>query len=416
MPLVAAKCSNCGASLQVDSSKEAAVCQYCGTPYITEKAINYYNTTNNINANVVNIYGANSTDFEIQAGILIKYRGASADVVIPDTVRKIGDESFKELAGLTSVTIPDSVTEIGKSAFNKCINLTTVTIPNSIREIGPEAFWLCISLTNITIPNSVTEIGEMAFCYCKSLTNITIPNGVTKIGDNAFASCESLTNITIPNSVTEIGAWAFSHCKSLTNITIPNSVTEIGEWAFSSCKSLTDIIIPNGVTEIGNTAFYECESLTNITIPNSVKRIEYHAFCNCTSLESVTVRGNPRIGEQPFLGCSKLTQFYAPEDWIKRNRRDLSTAKHYCYVATCVYGSYDCPQVWTLRRYRDYTLAKTWYGRAFIRIYYTISPTIVKWFGKTNWFRKFWRGKLDRMVEKLNAKGIKDTPYQDRRW
>ena len=26
-----------------------------------------------------------------------------------------------------------------------------------------------------------------------------------------------------------------------------------------------------------------------------------------------------------------------------------------CYVATCIYGSYDCPQVWTLRRYRDYS-------------------------------------------------------------
>ena len=32
-----------------------------------------------------------------------------------------------------------------------------------------------------------------------------------------------------------------------------------------------------------------------------------------------------------------------------------------CYVATAVYGSYDCPQVWTLRRYRDDTLAETWY-------------------------------------------------------
>ena len=36
-----------------------------------------------------------------------------------------------------------------------------------------------------------------------------------------------------------------------------------------------------------------------------------------------------------------------------------------CYVATCVYGSYDCPQVWTLRRFRDDTLGSTWYGRAF---------------------------------------------------
>lgn len=87
-----------------------------------------------------------------------------------------------------------------------------------------------------------------------------------------------------------------------------------------------------------------------------------------------------------------------------------------CYVATCVYGSYDCPQVWTLRRYRDNTLAKTWYGRAFIRTYYAISPTLVKWFGNTRWFKKMWRGKLDRMVSKLQADGVASTPYQDRTW
>ncbi|MDO5478959.1 MAG: CFI-box-CTERM domain-containing protein [Clostridia bacterium] len=52
-----------------------------------------------------------------------------------------------------------------------------------------------------------------------------------------------------------------------------------------------------------------------------------------------------------------------------------------CYVATAVYGSYDCPEVWTLRRFRDDTLAKTWYGRMFIRVYYAVSPTLVKWFG-----------------------------------
>ncbi len=87
-----------------------------------------------------------------------------------------------------------------------------------------------------------------------------------------------------------------------------------------------------------------------------------------------------------------------------------------CYVATCVYGSYDCPQVWTLRRYRDNQLAKTWYGRAFIHTYYAISPTIVKWFGHTKWFKKMWQGKLDKLVEKLQNEGVESTPYQDRDW
>lgn len=60
-----------------------------------------------------------------------------------------------------------------------------------------------------------------------------------------------------------------------------------------------------------------------------------------------------------------------------------------CYVATAVYGSYDCPPVWTLRRFRDFTLSKTWYGRTFIRTYYIISPTLVKWFGVRNGLEKY---------------------------
>lgn len=87
-----------------------------------------------------------------------------------------------------------------------------------------------------------------------------------------------------------------------------------------------------------------------------------------------------------------------------------------CYVATCVYGSYDCPQVWTLRRFRDNTLAKSIFGRTFIRTYYAVSPTIVRWFGKTQWFQKFWRNRLDVLVQRLQDNGVEDTPYQDRQW
>ena len=85
-----------------------------------------------------------------------------------------------------------------------------------------------------------------------------------------------------------------------------------------------------------------------------------------------------------------------------------------CYVATAVYGSYDCPQVWTLRRFRDYTLAKTWHGRLFIKTYYAIS--LVKWFGHTEWFKKMWKDKLDCMVANLNSVGVENTPYEDKEW
>ena len=84
-----------------------------------------------------------------------------------------------------------------------------------------------------------------------------------------------------------------------------------------------------------------------------------------------------------------------------------------CYVATAVYGSYDCPEVWALRRFRDAFLAKSFLGRGFIRAYYAVSPTLVRLFGGAKWFRALWKGPLDALVRALKARGVEDTPYRD---
>lgn len=83
-----------------------------------------------------------------------------------------------------------------------------------------------------------------------------------------------------------------------------------------------------------------------------------------------------------------------------------------CYVATAVYGSYDCPQVWTLRRYRDYTLAETWYGRAFIYTYYAISPTLVKWFGTQSGLRKCGKANLTAWLKNYSLKVLRIPPMK----
>ncbi len=86
-----------------------------------------------------------------------------------------------------------------------------------------------------------------------------------------------------------------------------------------------------------------------------------------------------------------------------------------CFVATAVYGSYDCPQVRTLRRYRDTVLYPTWYGRAFIRVYYAMSPALVRRFGQSRAFAGIFRPLLDRITAGLNRKGISGLPYDDLR-
>jgi len=85
-----------------------------------------------------------------------------------------------------------------------------------------------------------------------------------------------------------------------------------------------------------------------------------------------------------------------------------------CYIATALYGSYDCPEVWTLRRFRDYSLDKTIFGRLFIKSYYATSPTLIKWFGKSKLFKSICQNPLDKLVAFLRKKGYRDTPYCDK--
>ncbi len=86
---------------------------------------------------------------------------------------------------------------------------------------------------------------------------------------------------------------------------------------------------------------------------------------------------------------------------------------HGCYIATSVYGSYDCPSVYTLRRFRDKSLNKTLIGRLFVKLYYKISPTIVKWFGENKLFHCLCKSVLDKIVKILLQKGYSSEAYVD---
>lgn len=62
MALVPAICTQCGAQIEVDNTHEAGICKFCGTPFITEKAINKYTTVHNVTQNITKIIYGNEKD------------------------------------------------------------------------------------------------------------------------------------------------------------------------------------------------------------------------------------------------------------------------------------------------------------------------------------------------------------------
>ena len=204
------------------------------------------------------------------------------DLIIPNSLKRIGNYVFEGCTGLRSVLFSDYVENTGIGAFSNCKGMTKISFGKNIKEINAASFYGCSSLISVEIPTNITSIGKNAFENCTNLKSITIPNGVTTI-NGSFPGCASLTSVTIPSTVNNMGG-AFSGCSSLTSVTIQNGITTIGGGAFMNCSKLKQIEIPNSVTKIESNAFSECSDLTYVSIGAGIQNISYYAFAGCGEL------------------------------------------------------------------------------------------------------------------------------------
>ena len=256
--------------------------------------------------------GGNS-DFVIENGILKKYTGRNAEVVIPEGIIGIDSLAFSHHKTMTRVVIPEGVVSIGGWTFHSCFDLTSVVLPKSLRSIGTGAFLCCKNLTDLVLPECLDKIGSHAFRECGSLTDFAIPIGVKKIEAETFYACSHLANVIIPDSVVSIGDAAFANCVHLTSVTIPQGVLSIGKAAFDSCGEMVRVHLPDSMTSIGEFAFNMCQSLTGVALPEGITRIEESTFDNCHALTHVEIPdGVEQIGKCAFHYCESLEHLELP--------------------------------------------------------------------------------------------------------
>ena len=202
------------------------------------------------------------------------------------------------------------VTEIGEKAFEGGLfnssRLLEIILPNSINKIGDRAFDGCGRLNNINIPNEVESIGYSAFSRC-GLTHINIPKSVTVI-KGSFADNKGLRHFEGPYAtkdhrciVIKGHLVAFAPYK-LSEYTIPADagVKVIDYDAFNS-KELLKVVIPEGVETIKFAAFLDSYYLREVTIPSSVKTIENMAFY-VEALNKINIPDDSSIDLSMILG------------------------------------------------------------------------------------------------------------------
>ena len=91
---------------------------------------------------------------------------------IPHSVNEIGYEAFSQCTSLSSITLPDGIRDIDDNTFWYS-SLREIVIPDSVMRIGASAFEGCYGLTSVTIPNSVITIEASAFSDCAALSNVS---------------------------------------------------------------------------------------------------------------------------------------------------------------------------------------------------------------------------------------------------
>lgn len=209
-------------------------------------------------------------------------------IVIPSSVKTIGEYTFCGNTGLRSVTLNEGLETIGEKAFYGCTSLKEINIPSTTRTIGNSAFESSVLLEKAVIGDNVTEIGESAFDNCTRLKDLTIGDSVQTIGNHAFSQCTSLEKVVIPDSVLFMEFSTFYGCTSLKTVRLGEGLSTIPNYCFQS-TALTDLPEMQYISVIAYKAFADCDNLTGFFLPDCVTKVEERAFLDCDNLKWVVV-------------------------------------------------------------------------------------------------------------------------------
>lgn len=276
------------------------------------------------------------------SGVLPQQYRNNINIVIPATaggltVTAIGGSVFSSCSNVKSITIPETVKEIGNNSFKECRDLVTLDL-GGVEKIGSGCFYYPSpdfqnKLTTVDL-SKVKSIGNNSFVNFTNLTSVELSPELESLGTGCFQGCpkvelefpEDSRYAVIDNIVYECnGTGADKQPVNLlmlqpnfkgADITLPATVTSIASRAFEGNTNLRTIDLGN-VQTVGSYAFMECKNLTTVTGSENIVNLGSSAFSGCTSLNSFAIgagcTADAAAIAKALKGCTGLQSFAVEE-------------------------------------------------------------------------------------------------------
>lgn len=212
-------------------------------------------------------------------------------------------EAYKDQ--IKKLVLGEGITRIGSYSFCQLRNaICELVIPSTVKVIGNSAFWDSDFVGELVLPEGVEKIGRSAFMTAGDFGTAYIPSTLIEIVDNPFRYCE-LEEIVVhndnPNYCSVDGVlfskdktiiYQFPHTRTGEYI-VPNSVSIIEVCAFEkSC--LSKIVINGDIEYINNVAFAHNQNNLKIIFNGKVGTINNAIIANFANAEIYFMNGAPK--------------------------------------------------------------------------------------------------------------------------
>ena len=274
-------------------------------------------------------------------------------IVLPSSVRSLGECAFMNCSKLKSINLPVTQKTLPASFFEGCTSLESIELPATLTTISTDAFYGCTKLANVNLHEGITTIGLRAFYNCK-LTEVTIPTTVTSIGSGAFKGNPTTTIVWKPATCSigsDDSAPFYSTDSKVTSFTFGEGVEVIPAYLCKSMSQLETIVLPETVTSIGQAAFMYCKKLKSFTFPKGIKTVATSVLEGCSALEEVFIPSSvTAINQDAFYGCSSLNTIqnlaFTPQTITERAVNNVNKKTCILYVPLDYIDLYRAKAVW----------------------------------------------------------------------